>query len=118
MKTSLTRSFRVLAWLALPVLSSVATVWAAPGDAPSVRVEMPSEGESLAQGFEQAFSQFSGGPLFLTYEKEGTGLRTLAGVRKLQAEGAVLVINTDKGTTLVIPATRVLSLTDERPGTP
>jgi predicted ATPase len=115
MKTSKTRFFRVLAWLALPVFSPVVQVSAAPGDAPSVRVEMPSEGEALAKGFEQAFGQFSGGPLFLTYEKEGSGLRTLAGIRSVQAEGAVVLIKTDKGTMLAIPATRVLAITDERP---
>lgn len=115
MKTCLSRSFRALSWLALPALLPVVSVSAAPGDAPSVRVEMPSEGEALAKGFEQAFGEFSGGPLFLTYEKEGSGLRTLAGIRSVQAEGAVILIKTDKGTMLAIPATRVLSITDERP---
>lgn len=115
MKTSPIRSFRALPWLALPVLLPAVSVSAAPGDAPTVRVEAPSEGESLARGFEQAFGQFSGGPLFLTYEKEGSGLRMLAGIRSVQAEGAVLLIKTDKGTMLAIPAARVLAITDERP---
>lgn len=82
---------------------------------PDVKVEMLSEGEALAKGYERAFRHFSGAPLFLTYEKEGTALRTLAGIRSLEAEGAVLVVVTERGTTVAIPARRVLSLTDERP---
>jgi hypothetical protein len=76
---------------------------------------MPSEGESLAKGFEAGFREIPTGPIFLTYLQEGSALRTLSGVRSVNAKGAVLVVVTDRGTTLVIPATRVLVLTDERP---
>lgn len=115
MKTPTLKTFRALGWLAFAALVPLHTVSAAPGDSPSVRVEMLSEGEALAQGYEKAFDKFSGGPIFLTYEREGSGLRTLSGVRSVKAEGAVVSIATDKGTTIVIPATRVLVITDERP---
>lgn len=110
-------SFRRLgrASLAFLILAALAPLLRAAESAPHVKVEMPSEGESLAKGFERAFRHFGGGPLFLTYEKEGSALRTLAGIRSLEAEGAVLIVVTDRGTTIAIPARRVLALTDERP---
>lgn len=101
--------------MALFLLATLVPALRASDAAPDVKVEMLSEGEALAKGFELAFRHFSGAPLFLTYEKEGTALRTLAGIRSLEAEGAVLVVVTERGTTLAIPARRVLSLTDERP---
>lgn len=104
----------LLAALAFPLVS-----FGAPSsDAPNVSVSVPTEGEALAEGFERAFSRFTSAPLFLTYEKEGSSLRTLAGIRSLRAEGAVLIIVTEKGSTLAIPAKRVLALTDERPPIP
>lgn len=87
-------------------------------DTPTVNVTTLSEGEALAKGFEKAFERFSGGPLFLTYESEGNTLRTLAGVRALRADGAVIHVVTDRGTAIAIPARRVLVLTDERPVVP
>jgi hypothetical protein len=107
---------RVLLPLALLVSASAPFVsMASAADQPNVTVTTPAEGEALAEGFENAFERFQGGPLFLTYEKEGTVLRTISGIRSVKAAGAVLVIVTDKGNTLAIPARRVLSLTDERP---
>lgn len=114
MNSSLTSCRRVLLPLALLVVAPLASV-AASTDAPNVNVSLPSEGEALAKGFERAFEQFKTAPLFLTYEKEGTALRTIAGIRDVRAEGAVLVIVTTNGTTLAIPAKRVIALTDERP---
>ena len=111
-------SLRAFLPLALFVSAPLASVVSAASDAPDVNVSMPSEGEALADGFEKAFLKFSGGPIFLTYEKEGSSLRTLAGIRSVRAEGAVLIINTDKGSTIAIPAKRVLVITDERPQTP
>jgi hypothetical protein len=116
MNSTLSSCRRALLPLALSVAAPFASV-ALASDAPNVNVSVPSEGEALADGFAHAFSGFSGGPIFLTYEKEGSSLRTLSGIRSVRAEGAVLVVVTDKGTTLVIPAKRVLVLTDERPPT-
>lgn len=118
MNSTLSSCRRVL--LPLALLVSVAAPLAptlSAADQPNVTVTTPAEGEALAEGFENAFERFQGGPLFLTYEKEGSVLRTLSGIRSVKAAGAVLVIVTDKGTTLAIPARRVLSLTDERPPT-
>ena len=116
MNSTLSSCRRALLPLALLVVAPLASV-AASTDAPNVNVTVPSEGEALAEGFEHAFERFNSAPLFLTYEKEGSALRTLAGIRSIRAEGAVLVIVTANGTTLAIPAKRVLSLTDERPPT-
>lgn len=117
MNSTLISCRRVLAPLALLLCISAASV-ASAVDAPNVNVSVPSEGEALAEGFERAFQRFSSAPVFLTYEKEGSALRTLAGIRSVHAEGAVLVVTTEKGTTLAIPARRVLALTDERPPAP
>lgn len=116
MNSPLSSCRRALLPLALLVVAPLASV-AASTDAPNVNVSVLSEGEALAEGFERAFEKFSSAPLFLTYEKEGTALRTLAGIRSLRAAGAVVIIVTEKGTTLVIPAKRVIALTDERPPT-
>jgi len=105
---------RALLPLALLVSAPLSSVLSA-ADQPNVTVTTPAEGEALAEGFERAFERFQGGPLFLTYEKEGTVLRTISGIRSIRAEGAVVVIVMEKGATLAIPARRVLSLTDERP---
>lgn len=116
MNSTLSSCRHVLLPLALLVSAPFVSVVSA-ADTPTVKVTAPSEGEALADGFEHAFHAFPGGPLFLTYEKEGSTLRTIAGIRSLRAEGAVLVIVMEKGNTLAIPAKRVLSLTDERPST-
>ena len=108
------------ALLPLALLVSAVAPLASPlsaADQPNVTVTTPAEGEALAEGFERAFERFQGGVLYLTYEKEGTVLRTIAGIRSIKADGAVLVIVTEKGNTVAIPARRVLSLTDERPPT-
>lgn len=114
MNSTLSSCRRALLPLALLVSAPLGSALFA-ADQPNVTVTTPSEGEALAEGYERAFERFQGGPLFLTYEKEGSVLRTISGLRSVRAEGAVLVIVMDKGVTLAIPARRVLSLTDERP---
>jgi hypothetical protein len=85
-------------------------------DTPSVQVTITSEAEALAKGFENAFERLKGSTVFLSYERAGEKPVTLAGVRSVRAEGAVLLIVTDRGTALAIPARQVIGLTDERPG--
>ncbi len=114
MNSTLSTCRRALLPLALLVSAPLTSVLSA-ADQPNVTVNTPSEGEALAKGFERSFARFQSAPLFLTYEKEGSVLRTISGIRSVHAEGAVLVIVMDKGATLAIPARRVLSLTDERP---
>jgi hypothetical protein len=74
-----------------------------------------SEGETLAKGYVEAFKLMTSKPVFLTYEQRGLGIKVLAGIRDLRSTGATVVITTERGTTIVIPAANVLSLTDERP---
>lgn len=106
--------FRSLALCVLGVLASAPTVSAAP-DAPTVNVSVRAEGEALAKGFEDAFNALQNAPVFITYAREDKGFVTLAGIRSLRAFGAVLVIRTDRGPSLVIPARSIVVITDERP---
>jgi hypothetical protein len=80
----------------------------------SVTVRAPSEGGDLAEGFAEAFKLMTRQPIFISYS-DGEHLIVVSGVKSLRAMGAVLRIESERGGTLVIPATRVLSLTDEQP---
>lgn len=81
----------------------------------SVNVVQRSEGEALARGYEEAFKLISNKPVFITFERNGQNRRVIAGIRDIRAAGAVVVITTERGTTVAIPAADVISVTDERP---
>lgn len=53
--------------------------------------------------------------MFITYAREDKGFATLSGIRSVKAQGGVLVIRTDRGPTLVLPARSIVIMTDERP---
>lgn len=118
MNTTVVSFRRALLPLALLGFVSFTPAASAASDAPIVNVSVPNDGEALAAGYEKAFERFKGGPIYLTYEKEGAVLRTLAGIRSLRADGAVVFVVTEKGSSLAIPAKRVLVITDERPQMP
>ncbi len=114
MKTPLLR-FAALAAFFLAPLAPLAV--AAP-DTPSVNLSVRAEGEALAKGYEEAFNAIPNAPVFITYAREDKGFVTLAGIRSVRAVGSVLVIRTDRGPTLALPARAVVVMTDERPATP
>jgi len=74
-----------------------------------------SEGEGLALGYADAFRYISRSSLFLTYQIKGQKVVTLEGFRELKASGSILVITTERGEIIAIPAVDVISLTTERP---
>jgi hypothetical protein len=74
-----------------------------------------SEGEGLALGYADAFRYISRSSLFLTYQIKGQKVVTLEGFRELKASGSILVITTERGAIIAIPAVDVISLTTERP---
>lgn len=86
-------------------------------EAPNVHLSVLSEGEALAKGFEEGFNTLNG-PIFITYERQDRGFATLAGIRSLRAAGSTVIIRTDRGPTLILPASSILVITDERPLTP
>ncbi len=106
----------VLAAFALASIAPLAS--AAPGsDAPTVNLTVPAEGEALAKGFASAFDALQNTPVYITYTREDKGFATIAGIRSVRAVGAVLIIKTDRGPTLALPARSIVVLTDERPNT-
>ena len=80
-----------------------------------ITVVKRSEGEGLALGYADAYRYISRSTLFLTYQIKGQKAVTLEGFRELKASGSVLVITTERGAILAIPAADVISLTTERP---
>jgi hypothetical protein len=74
-----------------------------------------SEGEGLALGYADAYRYISRSSLYLTYQIKGQKAVTLEGFRELKASGSILVITTDRGAIIAIPAADVISLTTERP---
>ncbi len=115
MKTPLLRSAALVAFLLAP-LAPVAM--AAQRDTPSVNLSVRAEGEALAKGYEEAFKAIPNAPVFITYAREDKGFVTLAGIRTVRAVGSVLLIRTDRGPTLALPARAIVVMTDERPATP
>jgi hypothetical protein len=85
------------------------------GPAQNITVIKRTEGEALAQGYAEAYRYISRAALFLTYQLKGQNAVTLEGFRELKAVGSVLIITTERGNILAIPATDVLSLSSERP---
>jgi hypothetical protein len=86
-----------------------------PQDSGRATVVQRSEGEALARGYAEAFDLISNKPVFITFERNGQNRRVIAGIRDIKAAGAVVVITTERGTTVAIPAADVISITDERP---
>ena len=91
---------------------------AAGSDAPTVNLTVPAEGEALAKGFSAAFEALQNTPAYITYTRDDKGFATIAGIRSVRAVGAVLIIKTDRGPTLALPARSIVVITDERPTTP
>lgn len=87
-------------------------------DQPTVNLTVRPEAEALAKGFEDAFAAIPNSPVFITYAREDKGFVTLSGIRSVKSHGGVLVIRTDRGPTLVLPARSIVIMTDERPATP
>lgn len=83
---------------------------------PNVTLVQRTEGEALAKGYEEAFKLITSTPVFLTFERAGQPTRTLAGVREVKAVGAILVITSERGPVIAIPAANVVQLSNERPG--
>lgn len=100
------------------LLASLAPMLNAAPEAPTVNVAVRAEGEALAKGYEDAFNTFQSVPTYITYAREDKGFVTLAGIRSVRALGAVLVIRTDRGPSLVVPARSIVVITDERPASP
>ena len=102
----------------LACVAGLSDATAQSGSNPSnVTVIQRSEGETLAKGYVDAFKLIPSKPVFLTYEHRGQELRDLSGIRDLKSTGATLIVTTERGTTIVIAAANVVSLTDERPPT-
>lgn len=99
--------------LSLVLFSAPLTAQASP-ETPSVQLTVRSEGEALALGFEEGFRTLKG-PIFVTYSGTDRALAVLSGVRSLRAAGATVIIRTDGGSTLILPATAIVVVTDERP---
>jgi hypothetical protein len=116
MHTPRFRSAALAAFVSLVVLAAPA-LHAAP-DQPAVNVSVRAEGEALADGFEAAFAAMTNAPVFITYTREDKGFATLAGIRSVRAVGSVLIIRTDRGPTIALPARSIVAITDERPSTP
>ena len=118
MNTSRSRfALRSAALCALLFVVAAPLVSAAP-EAPTVNVAVRAEGEALAKGFEEAFNALPTAPVFITYAREDKGFVTLAGIRSVRALGATLLIRTDRGPSLVVPARSIVIITDERPASP
>ena len=110
MKPTLSRSAALVAF----ALVSFAP-FASAAEQPSVTLNVRAEAEALAKGYEEAFSAIPNSPVFITYAREDKGFATLSGIRSVKAQGGVLVIRTDRGPTLVLPARSIVIMTDERP---
>ncbi|MBC8009397.1 MAG: hypothetical protein H7067_04790 [Burkholderiales bacterium] len=108
---------RTAALVAFAFASVAPSAFAAP-DSPPVNVTVRADAEALARGFEDAFASIPNSPVFITYAREDKGFVTLSGIRSVKAHGGVLVIRTDRGPTLVLPARSIVIITDERPATP
>ena len=113
MKPSFSRTAALVAFAFVSVSPSA---FAAPDPIP-VNVAVPSEAEALAKGFENAFAAIPNSPVFITYARADKGFATLSGIRSVKAEGGVLLIRTDRGPSLVLPARSIVVITDERPST-
>lgn len=113
MHLSLPRPVALLAF-ALALLSPPTRA----GETPDVRVTVRADIEALARGYEEAFDALPNTPVFLTYAREDKGFVTLSGIRSIRAMGGVLVIRTDRSSTLVLPARSIVIITDERPPAP
>ena len=87
----------------------------AASDQPTVNVNALAEVEALARGYQSAFDAIPNSPVYITYERKDKGFTTLSGIRSVKAAGGVLIIRTDRGPTLVVPATAIVVMTDERP---
>ena len=109
--------FAAPALVAFALVSTVPASFAA-SDSPDVNVNIRAEGEALAKGFEEAFSALPNAPVFITYSRDDKGFATIAGIRSVRAVGAVLIIKTDRGPTIALPARAIVAITDERPTTP
>ena len=101
--------------VAFALLSAAPVVALASSDSNPVNVTVRAEGEALAQGFEDAFHALQNTPVYITYSREDKGFATVAGIRSVRAVGAVLIIKTDRGPTLALPARSIVVVTDERP---
>ena len=104
---------RTAALVALAFVSVAPLAFAA--EQPSVTLNVRAEAEALAKGYEEAFESIPNSPVFITYAREDKGFATLSGIRSVRAQGGVLVIRTDRGPTLVLPARSIVIMTDERP---
>lgn len=112
---NLTR-FRTTATLfAFALLAPFAATAARAADAPVVNVRTPAEAEVLAKGYADAFSEMSNTPVFIIYERSDKGFNTLAGIRSVRAFGGVVVIRLDRGPMIALPASSIVTMTDERP---
>lgn len=114
MKTPLFRSTAFVVFC----LITLAPLAAASADSSAINLSVRTEGEALAKGFEEAFTSLSNAPVFITYAREDKGFVTLSGIRSVRALGAVLLIRTERGPTLALPARAVVVITDERPLAP
>ncbi len=74
-----------------------------------------AESEAIARGFEEAYRLISHKGVFITYSRSDTGTTTLSGIRQVRATGGVLLITTERGQDIAIPARSVIAITTERP---
>ncbi len=114
MNLSPARLAALVALAFVPLVPSARAV----NDAPPVNVTVRAEGEALAKGFEAAFEALQNLPVFITFAREDKGFVNLAGIRSIKAVGAVLIVTTEQGTTIALPARAIVVLTNERPPAP
>jgi hypothetical protein len=74
-----------------------------------------AESEAIARGFEEAYRLMSHKGVFITYSRADNGTTTLADIRQVRATGGVLLITTERGQDIAIPARSVIAITTERP---
>lgn len=74
-----------------------------------------AEGEAIARGFEEAYRLMSRETVYLTYLRDDKGFVTLAEIRQVRALNGVVLITTQSGPLIAIPARAVVTITTERP---
>ena len=81
----------------------------------TINVNVESEGQSLAKGYEKAFTQLPSGAKFVVIKTEKGAQYLNDSVKSVEAIEAVLVIHTDNGLTYIINAHDIIKITNLRP---
>lgn len=81
----------------------------------TINVRVESEGQSLAKGYEKAFTQLPSGAKFVVIETEEGAQYIEGSIRSVEAIEAVLIIHMDNGLAYIINAHDIVKITNLGP---